>query len=54
MNKYVVMREYSSGIRPSVVFTTDNKDDAEQYARIMQRNDGYMYAVAEVTFRIGG
>lgn len=53
MKKYIVIREFTV-MNPTVVFSSDNKDDAEQYARIMQRNDGYMYAVAEVTFRIGG
>ena len=53
MKKYVVMRVYGT-LNPSVLFTCDDKDDAENYARIMSHQDVYTYIVAEVIFTIGG
>lgn len=48
MKKYGVVRvfEYSC---PTVVFQTDEYKDACDYADIMHRNDGYKYAVMELT-----
>lgn len=53
MKKYVVMRVYKS-VSPSILFETDNEDDAKQYATIMSHQDDYLYSVAEITFTIGG
>lgn len=55
MKKYQVSRVFSiSSINPSVVFTTDIKEDAIAYAEIMHRNDGNEYAVTELVATIGG
>lgn len=53
MKKYVVMRVFKS-LNSSVLFETDNEEDARQYATIMSRQDDYLYSVAEVIFTIGG
>lgn len=53
MKKYVVLRWFKS-LNPSVLFTCDNKSDAEDYARIMSHQDEYIYSVAEVSYTIGG
>lgn len=53
MKKYVVMRVYQN-VSPLVLFACDDKDDAENYARIMSHQDEYTYSVAEVIFTIGG
>ena len=45
---YVVLRVYKS-ITPSVLFTTQNRQDALQYAQIMKRTEpNYDYAVSKV------
>ena len=39
MKKYFVARVYSSRMTPSIEFNTDSREDAEQFAALMQRND---------------
>lgn len=39
MKKYFVLREYSQGLLPSVLFQTENMEDAQAYAAIMNRNE---------------
>ncbi len=40
MKKYFVARVHESGYSlPSIVFNTDSKEDADQYAAIMRRNE---------------
>ena len=53
MKKFVELRWFRN-LNPSVLFTCDDKDDAENYARIMSHQDEYTYSVAEVIFTIGG
>lgn len=51
---YVVLRVYKS-ITPSVVFTTNIREDAVDYANIMKRSEpDYDFAVAEVRYKIYG
>lgn len=46
MKKYFVAKVYEGGYSlPSIVFNTDSRDDADQYAAIMHRNDGKEYIV---------
>jgi hypothetical protein len=44
MKKYVIVRVYES-LSPSIVWSTDNLDDAKAYATIMNRNEGFPYEV---------
>jgi hypothetical protein len=46
MKKYVVIRVLNY-VGPSVIFSCDEKKDADTYAEIMSRQDGYEYVVAE-------
>lgn len=41
---YYVIKRYKSFL-PSVVFSTECRDDAFAYADIMHRTDGYEYSV---------
>ena len=45
MKKYYVARVYDSGALPSVVFSTDSREDADLYAAIMKRNEDKTYIV---------
>ena len=45
MKKYFVARVYASGMMPSVVFSTDSREDADLYAAIMKRNEEREYIV---------
>lgn len=44
MKKYFVARTYES-LNPSIVFSTDIKKDAEDYAAIMRRSEGREFIV---------
>lgn len=44
---YYVLRTYSSGILPSVVFETSDYADALIYAGVMERNDEHKYIVVK-------
>lgn len=52
MKKYAVLRVYNV-VSPSVVFQTDDRADAVSYAGIMNRTDGYVYAVVMLDVTIG-
>lgn len=52
MKKYAVLRVYNV-VSPSVVFQTDDRADAVSYAGIMNRTDGYVYAVVTLDVTIG-
>lgn len=41
---YYVIKMYKSFL-PSIVFSTQSKEDANAYAGIMHRTDGYEYSV---------
>lgn len=41
---YYVIKMYKSFL-PSIVFSTQSKEDANTYAGIMHRTDGYEYSV---------
>ena len=45
MKKYFVARVYGSGMMPSVVFSSDSREDADLYASIMKRNEEREYIV---------
>ena len=45
MKKYYVARVYDSGIMPTIVFSTDSREDADLYAAIMKRNEDKTYIV---------
>ena len=45
MKKYFVARVYESCLMPSIVFNTDSREDADQYAAILQRNGEHEYIV---------
>lgn len=46
MKKYFVARVHESGYSmPSIVFNTDSREDADQYAAIMRRNEDKEFIV---------
>ena len=52
MKKFAVLRVYKH-VSPCVVFMTDDRTDAVSYAGIMNRTDGYVYAVVVLDETIG-